>query len=103
MWPEHDHSNYNCVVTNDQGDTKRVYGNWIHNQGHDHFLGWHCDAGVTRFYIDKNLDLWGGQCRNVFLGNVLDQWVPQQVATVCNQPRCGGCTDDLITKKHSCD
>lgn len=92
------HTNYNCRVTDEQGQEHLVYANWLHNQGLDTWQGWRCDAGHTRFYIDKNFDIWSGECKNNHLGNVLTEWCPQQ-GTVCKQATCTGCTDDLITKK----
>ena len=92
------HENYNCQATDDQGQEHLVYANWMHNQGLDTWQGWHCDAGHTRFYIDKNFDIWSGECKNDYLGNVLKEWRPKN-DTVCKQTTCTGCTDDLITKK----
>jgi hypothetical protein len=94
-----DHENYNCKVVTESGDTHYVYANWIHNEGLDQWKGWHCDAGNTRFYIDKNFDIWGSECRNDYLGNVLDQW-NIKTNSICNKKTCTGCTDDLMTKKH---
>lgn len=94
------HTNYNCEIATDTGETYRVYANWLHNEQLDHWQGWQCDAGATRFYIDKNFDVWSGECRNDYLGNVLTQWDPIP-GTVCRQETCTGCTDDLITKKNA--
>lgn len=98
MWPETDHFNYNCVVTNEQGQTRKVYANWLHNNHLDSWKDWRCNAGHTRFYIDKHFDIYSGECRNDLLGNILQDW---QIKTdsVCHQTTCTGCTDDLITKK----
>lgn len=91
--------NYNCLIKLNTGETYRVYANWIHNQNLDHWQGWECSAGFTRFYIDKNFNIWSGECKNNLLGNVLAEWQIKS-DTVCNQPTCGGCTDDLMTAKH---
>ena len=96
------HSNYNCQVTDDQGQQHLVYANWLHNQGLDTWQGYHCDAGHTRFYIDKNFDIWSGECKNDKLGNVLDSWAPKTDA-ICQRQTCTGCTDDLITSKYQND
>lgn len=92
------HPNYNCRVTDDQGQEHLVYANWLHNQGLDTWQGWHCEAGHTRFYIDKNFDIWSGECKNDHLGNVLGEWQIHSDA-VCKQSTCSGCTDDLLTRK----
>lgn len=94
-----DHENYNCEITLDDGKIFRIYANWLHNQDLDHWQGWRCNAGSTRLSIDKNLDVWSGECKNDFLGNLKDQWDVMRSPTICRQETCGGCTDDLLTKK----
>ena len=98
--PFENHPNYNCKITTDNGQEYLVYANWIHNEQLDNWQGWHCDAGHTRFYIDKNFDIWDGECQNKQLGNVLGAWT---ICTdnICNRQTCTGCTDDLIVKKHA--
>ena len=49
--------------------------------------------------IDENFDVYSGECLNDRLGNLLKEWAPLEAATVCNQQRCSGCTDDLIVGK----
>jgi hypothetical protein len=96
------HENYNCRATDEQGHEHLVYANWLHNEGLDTWQGYHCDAGHTRFYIDKNFDVWSGECKNNHLGNALTDWSPK-TNTVCNRTTCTGCTDDLITRKYQND
>ena len=96
---DNNHWNYNCVITTDSGEQKKVYANWIHNNGLDHWRGWHCEAGVTRFCIDDKLDVWSGECKNDFLGNALTQWTVK-THTVCKRETCTGCTDDLLATKY---
>ena len=92
-------SNYNCKITLNNGEEYQVYANWMHNQNLDSWKGWHCNAGHTRFYIDKNFDVWSAECHNDYLGNALSTW-ELKFDTVCNRPTCSGCTDDLLTHKH---
>ena len=100
MWPDQDHENYNCIITSDSGQQRRVYANWIHNNELDHWKGWRCDAGATRFYIDNNFDVWSAECKNNFLGNALTGW-QTKTDTVCQREICtSGCTDDLSVKKY---
>ena len=93
------HSNYNCEITTDSGQTYQVYANWLHNNKLDTWKGWQCQAGTTRLSIDKNLNVYGGECKNDHLGhaitgfNLLD-------GTICQQETCTGCTDDLVVTKH---
>ena len=93
------HDNYNCRATDNQGQEHLVYANWLHNEHLDNWLGYRCDAGRTRFHIDKNFDIWSGECKNNYLGNVLNDW-SLKIDTVCKRITCTGCTDDLIVKKY---
>ena len=91
------HTNYNCQVTTETGEEYLVYANWLHNNDLDHWKGWNCDAGATRLLVDKNLNVYSGECKNDYLGttdsfDILD-------GAVCKQETCTGCTDDLIVAK----
>lgn len=94
-----DHPNYNCTITTDTGSQHRVFANWMHNNKLDIWQGWHCSAGETRFYIDKNFDIWDGECQNTLLGNVLGDWDINS-DTICSRKTCTGCTDDLMAEKY---
>jgi hypothetical protein len=98
-----DHANYNVEVTTDSGATYRIFANWLHNEKQDFWQGWHCEAGATRLYIDHELNVFGGMCQNDSLGSALDPNFKPLDLTVCRQPRCNGCTDDLQTSKHHPD
>ena len=91
------HQNYNCVVTTDTGEQYSVYANWLHNNQLDNFFDWNCEAGITRLYIDKNLDVYSGECQNNYLGTI-DNFEPL-TGNKCQRTRCTGCTDDLIVTK----
>lgn len=93
------HENYNCRAIDDQGQEHLVYANWLHNEHLDNWLGYFCDAGHTRFHVDKNFDVWSGECKNDYLGNALSDWSPK-TNTTCKRITCTGCTDDLIVKKY---
>lgn len=94
-----DHPNYNCQITFSDGSQRRVYANWLHNQGLDYWQGWTCLSGSRRLYIDKDLGVWNGECRNQLLGSIDQGW--QLIEhTQCQQPTCTGCTDDLMVAKH---
>jgi hypothetical protein len=93
------HDNYNCKITTEDGQEHLVYANWIYNEGLDNWKGYRCDAGHTRFNIDKNFDIWSGQCKNDYLGNLLTDW-SLKIDTICFRDRCAACTDDLLTKKY---
>jgi hypothetical protein len=94
------HKNYNCQITTEDGEQHLVFAEWIHEQGLDTWKGYQCDAGNTRFMIDKNFDIWSGECKHDHLGNVMGKW-NLKTDTVCRRERCTGCADDLLTKKYS--
>lgn len=89
--------NYNCRATTEDGSEYLLYANWLHNNGLDNWKGWECDAGTTRLLIDKELNVFSGECKNDYLGttdnfNLLNK-------TICKQETCTGCTDDLLVAK----
>ena len=91
--------NYNCEITAADGQKSKVYANWLHNQGQNHWQGWHCQAGTQRVYIDKDLMVFGGECKNDFFGSALAEFKLLTDGTTCNRPTCTGCTDDLMVSK----
>jgi hypothetical protein len=93
-----DHSNYNCCITLDNGEDFVVFANWIHNNNLDQWHGWTCDAGHTRLMIDKDLNVWSGECKNDFFGRA-DEHFYTNASTVCKRKTCTPCTDDLSVRK----
>lgn len=91
------HNNYNCRAVTDTGEEYFLYANWLHNNHLDTWKGWQCDAGASRIYIDKDLNVFSGECENDSLGTVFDFELLN--STVCNKDRCSGCTDDLLVAK----
>lgn len=96
------HNNYNCEIETNLGRTYRVFANWLHNQQLDSWQGWQCEAGASRLHIDKNLEVWSGECKNDKLGHAIDGFELLDHA-VCKQLRCTGCTDDLAVTKRKID
>lgn len=92
------HPNYNCEIVTDTGNTYRVFSDWLHNEQLDHWQGWECAAGASRLYIDKNFNVWSGECRNDNLGNALTGFEVLE-KTVCQRLSCTSCTDDLVVAK----
>ena len=93
------HENYNCRAITESGEEFLIYANWLHNNQLDSWRGWQCGAGATRLMIDKNFDIYSGECKNDYLGNALTDFQLLE-HTICKQDRCTGCTDDLIVAKH---
>ena len=92
------HENYNCKIITDGGEEYLIYANWLHNEQLDHWQGWQCEAGATRLLIDKDFEIYNGECKNDSLGNALTGFELLEYAT-CRQDRCTGCTDDLLVAK----
>ena len=92
------HPNYNCRITLDNGEQYLVYAHWIHNQGLDHWQGWHCQAGSRRLYIDKDFTVYSALCRNDHLGSAINGFELLD-STICQRKRCHSCTDDILTHK----
>jgi hypothetical protein len=92
------HKNYNCQITTDTGEEYFIYANWLHNNNLDNWKDWYCEAGATRLYIDKDLNIFSGECKNDGLGSALSNFTLLD-HTICKQERCFGCTDDLIVAK----
>lgn len=86
-------------MTLDDGSEYLVYANWLHNEGLDHWQGWHCQAGSERILIDKDFMVYSGECKNDCLGSALDG-IGLLSGTMCRQATCTGCTDDLMVSKH---
>jgi hypothetical protein len=91
---------YNCKIQLDNDEQYCVDANWIHNNQLDNWQDWKCDAGHRRLDIDKDFNVYSGQCHNDYLGNLLNNWEPLSAPTTCKQKRCTGCTDDLLIAKH---
>jgi len=77
-----------------------MFANSLHNNDLDHWKGWICYAGAHRLYVDKNLDVYSGECQNDYLGSLSNDFGILD-HTVCTQERCTGCTDDLAVRKHA--
>lgn len=93
------HSNYNCQILLDDGEEYLIYANWLHNESLDHWKGWSCDVGRMRLYVDFNLDVYSGECRNDYLGTAVGDLKLLENGATCKKDRCSGCTDDLAVAK----
>ena len=78
----------------------RVDANYMHNNQLDLWKDWSCNAGFHRLSIDKDFNVYSGECHNDHLGNIKTGWAPLTAPATCKQQRCTGCTDDLLISKH---
>ena len=92
--------NYNCRITRDDGSDYYVFADWLWNNDATYYKGWSCEAGYTRFYIDKNFDVWSCMAQNTYLGPALADWSTENT-TICQKDNCSHCTDDLLTVKQA--
>jgi hypothetical protein len=76
-----------------------VEANWLHNNQLDQWQHWQCNAGVERISISPTGDVYGGDCRNDYLGHIDQDWNLLQQPTQCGKKHCNGCTDDLLVAK----
>jgi hypothetical protein len=92
---------YNCQIILDNQETYFINANSMHNNQVDKWTGWTCDAGYNRISIDSNLNVYGGQCQNDYLGKLGSDWKLLTQPTICAKVSCNGCTDDLLAEKSS--
>jgi hypothetical protein len=90
--------NYNCKVTFDDSTTALVFATRLHNEDLDHWYDWECTAGVNSIYIYED-KVYGGECKNDYLGELHNKWELIHNSTTCKKVRCSGCTVDLLQKK----
>lgn len=91
--------NYNVVVQDEQGNEYLMYSNRLHFEQLDHWQGWQCNAGSDYILIDSQLNVYGAQCENDYLGKLFDDFKLLDGPTTCHLSRCTNCTDDLLITK----
>ena len=93
-------SHPNCTLLLEDGKVCQFDANTLHNENVDYWQGWECEAGYSRLFIEDDLTVYSGECKNDMLGNLETGWAELTQPTICKKERCTGCTDDLIVKKH---
>lgn len=93
------HTNYNCEITLDNGETFKVFSQWLSNQKLYQWKGWNCTAGSKRIYINVQEEVYSGVCQNEHLGNLNTGWSLLDGLTTCQQEHCTVNTDDLVIFK----
>lgn len=76
-----------------------MYANRLNNEDLDHWQGWSCAAGFDTVLIDQNSDVYVGECKNEYLGNLLQTFELPSSYTVCKKTRCTGDTNSLMATK----
>ena len=89
---------YNCIAEDENGRLYKIHADQLRNKGMNHFLGWECDVGISRIFIDVDQTIWSGACHNTKLGEGTD-WQLLDSPDICRRDKCSGCTDDLLIRK----
>lgn len=90
----------NATVTALNGDTVNTKASRIWDNGLAQFRGWYCSAGMTSIFVDHDLEVYGGQCRQVPLGNLTNEdFCLSKRPTRCQRAICTPCESDLYTAK----
>lgn len=90
--------NHNLRVIFEDNDEVLIYANRLSNENLANWKGWHCNAGTTGIHIYKD-DIYGGECRNDYLGSFVTDWQIFDQPTICKLDECKGCTSDLLYTK----
>ena len=93
------HINYNCEITLDDGETFKIFSQWLSNQKLYQWKDWECNVGFKRIYISGNEEVYSGVCRNNHLGNLKTGWTLLKDPSICQQEHCTPNTDDLVIFK----
>jgi hypothetical protein len=93
------HTNHNCKITLDTGESYNVYSQWLSNEKLFNWKGWECNAGVTRLYITASEEVYSAVCQHDRLGDMSTGWEFPATSTICRRDTCFPNTDDLLTFK----
>lgn len=92
---------YNCQVEYINGDCVNIAAIDLHMNNLDYWHDWWCAAGRDRIYVDDQLNIWSGECKNDQLGSALnDELKLLENGTICQRNRCSYCDDDLMVSKN---
>lgn len=90
----------NAIVTTLNGDAVNTKASRIWDGDLARFENWFCSAGMTSIFVDHDLQVYGGQCRQVPLGSLGDHhFVLNRRPTRCGREICTPCESDIYTAK----
>lgn len=90
----------NASITAQDGSSVDVKSSRLWDLGLAQFQDWHCSAGMTTIFVDHDLEVYGGQCRQVPLGNLHhSDFALNRSPTRCTRTVCTPCESDLYTAK----
>jgi hypothetical protein len=90
----------NAVVTTRDGKSTQIKASRLWDNGLAGFQGWHCSAGLNYVFVDHDLEVYGGQCRESPLGNLLDPGFALNRHPIrCTRKVCTPCESDLYAAK----
>ena len=90
----------NAIVTANNGETVAIKSSRLWDLGLVDFHGWECSAGMTYVFIDHDLEVYGGQCRQAPLGNLMQHDFALNPGPIrCSRQTCTPCDSDLYVAK----
>lgn len=92
-------NNFNVKATDADGNEYLLFANRFKNEDSCDWQGWQCAAGSEHILIEFNSDVYSGECKNNYLGNLEDDFTLLTQYTTCNRHSCTGCTPDLSVTK----
>jgi hypothetical protein len=96
----HPDQDCNAIVTTRDGASVAIKSSRLWEQDLAHFENWFCSAGMTYVFIDHDLNVYGGQCRQAPLGNLMhDDFKLNRCPVRCEREVCTPCESDLYTAK----
>jgi MoaA/NifB/PqqE/SkfB family radical SAM enzyme len=93
------HINYNCEITLEDGETFKVYSQWLNNEELNYWKGWECSAGRLAIVIKPNDDVYGCVKKHDYLGNLNNEWDLMKSPVICRFDRCAVNTLELSLPK----
>jgi hypothetical protein len=90
----------NAVITTADGQEMPIRAYRLFDAGLAKWKGWECHAGKDMIFVDHDFTVFGGQCRNDYLGNLFDaNFKLLSDPTICKRQECTPCEADLLVKK----
>ena len=87
-------------MTANNGETVPIKSSRLWDLGLAEFQDWECSAGMTYVFIDHDLQVYGGQCREAPLGHLMhSDFALNRQPVKCSREVCTPCDSDLYVAK----